>query len=109
MSATGISRYGVAYNLSGSPYRYDFADYVFCFSTAAHRDKFAEKLTSQIQWLEDSMRHRFMFNQDLDMQAAFHWYRKVESRGFCIISPDGEEWLCPENIEFHGTKVSYRS
>lgn len=106
---SAISRDGVCYDLRNSPYKYVFCGYVFCFSTPYHKRSFADKLAVKIDWLKDSMQRRFRFYQDVTMQAAFHWYRQVETRGFCVFSPEGECFTCPENIEFLGTRISYRS
>lgn len=103
-----VSRYGIAYDLARSPYSFVLYGYEFFFSSELHRRNFVRDLRKKSEWLNDSMARRFRFGVDMGLLAAFHWYRQCETRGFRIVSPEGEVWECPESIAFRGMQPKGR-
>lgn len=70
-------------------------------------NKFKSNISSNRDWLNDSMSRRFKFTMSLDLLADLSLYRKIETRGFMIINEStGVAYECPESIEFHGTTIN---
>lgn len=90
MGYSDVTRYGVAYNLAASPYRYTWGLRTFHFSTAAHRERFKERLTIRREWLNDSLSRRFKVQVRADDLAVLQLYMKTETRGFYVTTDDGE-------------------
>lgn len=86
-----VTRYGVAYNLAVSPYRYTWGSRTFHFSTAAHRERFKERLTIRREWLNDSLTRRFKVNVSADDLAVLQLYMQTETRGFYVTTDDDGE------------------
>lgn len=89
MNESGISRYGVVYDLSKSPFRVECAGMVFAFSNIAHAQKFERDVATKQEWLSDSMGRRFHFCVDCSKLAALQLYERIEGRGFMVELPDG--------------------
>ena len=104
------TRNGIEYNLWDSHYICDWGCYRFYFSSATHLAKFKKNIKIRIEWLDDSLSRRFRFDVIVPSLAVFQLYRQVETRGFLIFNADKGEWYdCPENITFHGMRISARS
>ena len=83
-----VTRYGVAYNLAASPYRYTWGSRTFHFSTAAHRERFKERLTIRREWLNDSLSRRFKVKVSADDLAVLQLYMQTETRGFYVTTDE---------------------
>ena len=59
--------------------------YRFHFSTVAHRDKFLAEAEKRMEWLSDSMSHRFHMPCDFSILALFQLYQQIEGRGFFVV------------------------
>lgn len=99
-----ISRNGVCYDLNISSYRCKVDDLTFVFSSRLHLDKFKQKLTENRDTINNSLSKRFNMNVDVSPLADLVLYRKIESRGFLVLSNEGIE-LCQNNITFVGGDV----
>lgn len=86
---SGISRYGVVYDLAKSPFQVECAGMTFSFSNLAHAQKFERDVAIKQEWLTDSMSRRFHFVVDCDKLAALQLYERIEGRGFMVELPDG--------------------
>lgn len=102
-----ITKNGICYDLSRSPYVCSVANWTYYFSSPSHMIKFKSNISSNRDWLNDSMSRRFKFTMSLDLLADLSLYRKIETRGFMIINEStGVAYECPESIEFHGTTIN---
>lgn len=102
-----ITKNGICYDLSRSPYVCSVANWTYYFSSPSHMNKFKSNISSNRDWLNDSMSRRFKFTMSLDLLADLSLYRKIETRGFMIINEStGVAYECPESIEFHGIKIN---
>ena len=105
MAQYRLSKYGIAYDLSNTPYVLEALGYLFCFSSPGNMKKFLEGWQKRVDWLNDSLSRRFHLNMQMDEVAVLQWYGMCEGRGFRVMTPDGE-WLdCPENTTFRGTRL----
>lgn len=87
---SGISKYGVVYDLAKSPFRVECAGMAFTFSNLAHAQKFERDVATKQEWLSDSMSRRFHFAVNCDKLAALQLYERIEGRGFMVELPSGE-------------------
>lgn len=100
-----ITKNGVCYDLTISSYRYTKDNLTFVFSSQLHLDKFKKKLKENRDIINYSLTKRFNFNVDVSQLADVVLYRKIETRGFLIITPDGNE-LCQKSLLFVGGKMT---
>lgn len=99
-----ISRNGVVYDLNISPYRHTVNGLTFVFSSKLHLDKFIKKLKENRDIINYSLSKRFNMTVDVSQLADVVMYRKIETRGFLIVTAEGKE-LCQNNITFGGGVV----
>lgn len=100
-----ITKNGVCYDFSISPYKYRAGDLTFVFSSKSHADKFKKKLKENRDIINYSLTKRFNYNVDVSELADIVLYRKIETRGFLIITANGSE-LWQNNIIYVGGKVT---
>lgn len=100
-----ISRNGVYYDLQLSNFRYKVGDLTFVFSSQLHLDKFKKKLKENRDIINYSLSKRFKMAVDVSQLADIVLYRKIETRGFLIITGEGKQ-LCQKCIIFNGGKVT---
>lgn len=89
-----LTRNGIAYNLSLSPYKltvkYDKDDYItFKFSSQLYKDNFENKLKLNRDTINSSLSKRFGFNIVNDKLSDLKLYSSIEKRGFLIESKEG--------------------
>ena len=96
-----ITRSGVCYDLRSSPYESELGCFRLKFSSLPHKLKFDSGLLEKQLWMNDSMSRRFHCDVCMDMLTAFHWYRQVETRGFCVYDfVDDREYTDMSDLEF---------
>lgn len=95
---SNVTRYGVAYNLAASPYRYTWGTRTFHFSTAGHRERFKERLNIRREWLNDSLSRRFKVQVCADDLAVLQLYMQTETRGFYVTTEDERVIDTPDNV-----------
>ena len=96
--ASKPTRNGIYYNLADSPYVAEWKDYIFSFSSVAHKEKFEQKLGMKIDWLNDSMSRRFHF-KILVIRERHAVVMQCESRGFYIFDTTcNKPYESPEDI-----------
>lgn len=93
-----ITRYGVCYDLSRTPYTHIAYGFEFAFSSVHHQRKFAENLEKRVGWLTDSMSRRFRFRVDCTLIAVFQLYNQVETRGFHVTDEDGKVYASVDDV-----------
>lgn len=103
-----ISRNGVCYDLSISSYKHTVNGLTFVFSSKLHLDKFKKKLKENRDIINYSLTKRFNVPVDVSQLADIVLYRKIETRGFLIVTCEGKE-LCQNNITFGGGEVIIQS
>ena len=100
-----ITRNGVCYDLNISSYRYKVGNLTFVFSSQLHLDKFKKKLKENRDIINYSLSKRFNLHVDVTELADIVLYRKVETRGFLIVTGEGNE-LCQKSLKYVGGKVT---
>ena len=103
-----ISRNGVVYDLNVSSYRYTVGGLTYVFSSKLHLDKFKKKLKENRDIINYSLTKRFNIAVDVSQLADVVLYRKIETRGFLIVTGEGNE-LCQNNITFVGGEVTIQN
>lgn len=83
-----VTRGGVCYDLKESPFFTNRWGFRFFFSSKSHKDKFDSQVLKKELWLKDSMERRFHTEFDVSLLACVHFYRQVETRGFCVFNLD---------------------
>lgn len=99
-----ITRNGVCYDLTVSAYRYKVRKLTFVFSSKLHCENFKKKLKENRDIINYSLTKRFNIEVDVSTLADIILYRKIETRGFLIVTADGTE-LCQNNITYGGGEV----
>lgn len=100
-----ISRNGVCYDLNISSYRYRVDNLTYVFSSKLHLEKFKTKFKENRDIINRSLSNRFNVDVDVSQLADIVLYRKIETRGFLIVTVEGKE-LCQNNITYGGGEVT---
>ena len=103
-----ITRNGVCYDLNLSDYRHTIGDLTFVFSSQLHLDKFKAKLKDNRNTINRSLSKRFNISIDVSKMADIVLYRKIETRGFLIVTNEGNE-LWQNNMQYGGGTVISRN
>ena len=85
-----ISKNGVCYDLTKSPYMYEWRGMVYFFSSVKHKEKFVDNVRMKEEWVDDSLSRRFKCRVHLPILADIQLYTQVETRGFYIQSKCNE-------------------
>lgn len=93
-----LTKSGVCYRLSKSPFYEDYKGYRFFFSSETHRRNFHAKARIKEQWLSDSLSRRFHFDVDASEIAIFQLYWQIETRGFYVVSETGREYYSLRDV-----------
>lgn len=103
-----FTRNGVCYDLQKSTYRTTVNGLTFVFSSRLHLDKFKKKLHENRDIINYSLTRRFNVTVDVSQLADIVLYKKIETRGFLIVTNEGTElWL--ENLICGGVKAMQKS
>lgn len=89
---SNLTRSGVCYDLPNSPFDTGYGVYLLKFSSMSHKDKFDREVHKKELWLNDSLQRRFKCRLRFDLLAALHFYRQVETRGFCVYDAREDRW-----------------
>lgn len=103
-----ISKNGVVYDLSISPYRHTTGGLIYVFSSQLHLDKFKRKLKENRDIINYSLTRRFNMTVNASQLADVVLYRKIETRGFLIVTVEGKQ-LCQDNITYGGGVVTIQN
>ena len=103
-----ISRNGVVYDLTLSSYKHKEGNLSYVFSSKLHLDKFKKKLKENRDIVNYSLSKRFNMQVDVSQLADIVLYRKIETRGFLIVTGEGKE-ICQNNITYGGGEVIIQS
>lgn len=103
-----FTRNGVCYDLPRSTYKTTVDGLTFVFSSKLHLEKFKAKLKENRDIVNYSLSRRFNVSVDVSQLADIVLYRKIETRGFLIVTNEGFN-LCRENLKCHGVKVTRKT
>ena len=101
-----LTRNGIAYNLTLSPYKYDITypngeEITFKFSSLLYKDKFKSKLESNRSHIKESLSKRFGIDLSNDILSDIKLYSKIEKRGFLIANKE-DIYTCLNTIKLDG-------
>ena len=101
-----LTRNGIAYNLSLSPYKvtikYDKDDNItFKFSSQLYKDNFQNKLKANRENIKNSLSKRFGFIIVHDKLSDLKLYSSLEKRGFLVETKEGI-YECLNTIRLDG-------
>lgn len=102
-----ITRNGVCYDLNISSYRHTVGNLTFVFSSQLHLNKFKEKVKENRDIINYSLTKRFNFHIDVSELADIVLYRKIEKRGFLIVTSEGQE-ICQRNLKYISGKATFQ-
>lgn len=100
MAGSKLTRNGVCYNLSETPFHAEVDGYDFAFSSRVHLESFVKKAKVKKDWLNDSLSRRFHVKVKSEELALVQLYHQVETRGFRVVSPSGTVYYEPESMTF---------
>ena len=103
-----ITRNGVCYDLTISPYRHTVDGLTYYFSSKPHHDKFKKKLKENRDIVNYSLTKLINYNVDVSQLADVVLYRKIETRGYLIVTVEGKQ-LCQSKITYVGGEVTLQS
>lgn len=101
-----ITRNGVCYDLTITPYSFRVDNLTYMFSSKPHLDKFKNKYKENRDTINESLQRRFNYEIEVNLLADIVLYRKIETRGFLIVTNEGKE-LCQKSLKFGGGKVTF--
>jgi len=112
MEKKHLTRGGVAYDLSVSPYTqeitYKDEELVFHFSSQYYKDNFLDRLGANRDAINESLTKRFGFSIINNKLCDIKLYQKIEKRGF-LIKNSREEFKCLNTIKLDGTMLIQRN
>ena len=98
-----LSRNGIYYDLSISPYKIIIEEITYVFSSANHLNKFTELIDYNRKRIAESLSNRFKLNIQMDRLADLVLYSKVETRGFHI-EIEGDVIQCLGQVKLSGER-----
>ena len=101
-----ITRNGICYDFNLSTYRATIGNLTFVFSSQLHLDKFLAKLEDNRKTINHSLTKRFNYHVDVHHLADIVLYKKIETRGFLIVTNEGIELWQSKNTQYVGGKVT---
>lgn len=103
-----LTRNGVCYDLTRSNFKTTVNGLTFVFSSRLHLEKFKKKLHENRDIVNYSLTRRFGFAVDVSQLADIVLYRKIETRGFLIVTNEGNE-LWQESLKFVGGTATFKN
>ena len=100
-----ITRNGVCYDFNISEYRHTVNGLTFVFSSQLHLDKFKSKLRENRDIVNYSLSKRFNIHTDVSQLADVVLYRKIETRGFLIVTHEVKKLWQNNAIKYVGGKA----
>lgn len=97
-----ISRNGICYDFTISEYRHTVDGLTFVFSSRLHLEKFKKKLKQNREIINYSLSKRFNMGINVSQLADIVLYKKIETRGFLIVTNEGIELWQKDNIKYVG-------
>lgn len=105
-----LTRANVCYNLRMTPYTvrvlYGEQEVIYHFSSELYKIKFNARMGENRRAINHSLSNRFSFTVKSDIIADLRLYSSIEKRGY-LISVDGEQIECQENITLDGMRMIF--
>lgn len=99
-----VSKRGIHYVLSQSPYSAHFQGLDLYFSSMNYLEKFEENYGAVRDRLVEEFKRRFKLDCDISKIAAIKTYIECEKRGFyAVVEGVPVEW--PDQLELYGIKL----
>ena len=102
-----ITRYGVAHDLTKSPYfleiDYQFEKLTYIFSSKLYLEKFTLRLYDNREKVSDYISKKFGFKIVNNMLSDIKLYNDIEKRGFLIKGVD--DYTCLSTIKLYGENL----
>lgn len=93
-----MTRNGIEYNLSKSPYRFETPDFIFVFSSEMHMKKFENQRHDRKNYINESLSNRFNIFIDSETLSDLILYRRIENRGELVLNKRGEK-ICLNKVK----------
>jgi hypothetical protein len=103
-----LTRGGICYDLSISPYIHTSGEITYHFSSENHKQKFIKQQENHRKNISKSLSNRFGLLVEVDILADIVLYKKIESRGFHISTNEGTE-SCLNNLKCGNLKMTLRN
>ena len=103
-----MTRNGICYDLSQSPYVYSLSypqEVEYRFSSELNMNKFIERLEINRASINESLSKRFKVEVRYNILCDFMLYTKVEKRGFYMVV-EGREALWQNEVKLEGQKLT---
>lgn len=100
-----LTRNGVCYDFKLSQYRATVDGTTYVFSSQLHLDKFMSKYRDNRETVNRSLSNRFNVHVDVSALADIVLYKKIETRGFLIVTEDKELWQ-NKSLKYVGGQVT---
>lgn len=97
-----ISRRGIYYNLSLSPFNITIDDITFYFSSKLHFQKFTERVNQFKEYTKTRMEKKVKVKCEINQLIVLMLYETIETRGF-YIKLNGDEIDCLTKLTFVGS------
>lgn len=104
-----ITKNGVCYDFSLSEYRLKVDNLTFVFSSQLHLDKFKQRLKENRNTINRSLTKRFNVHINVNTLADIVLYKKIETRGFLIVTNEGTELWQRNDLTYVGGKVMLKN
>lgn len=99
-----VSKRGIHYVLSQSPYCAHFPGLDMFFSSMNYLEKFQESYPHVRERLSNEFKRRFKLDCDTSRIAAVKTYLECEKRGFYVVV-EGVPVEWPDHLELYGIKL----
>lgn len=99
-----MTRRGIEYNLTVSPYKSFVKTLTFYFSSQSYRNKFESQIDDFRKRMEQQFEDKYGMIIKVPYLAELVLYSQIEKRGF-FITNKGSEYKCLEEITLNGNQV----
>ena len=99
-----VSKRGIHYVLSQSPYHTHFPGLDMYFSSMMYLEKFQENYPHVCERLSSEFKRRFKLDCDASRIAAIKTYLECEKRGFYVVV-EGVPVEWPVQLELYGSRL----
>lgn len=101
-----MTRNGIFYDLSKSPFYKTVGKYTFIFSSLLHLNKFSSGYLNHRIEFNSRLLKRYGFPVEFNSYADLFYYSQKESRGFLVYNADTGEYItCKEKVVLSGEKM----
>lgn len=84
-----LTRAGICYDLSESPYKFETESLIFYFSSKLHMNKFIKEYKTAREFIRSEWEKRAGVKVNFDKVSDVCIYRKIETRGYRVEKKEG--------------------